>query len=171
VLTARPTMEHWNNSTRDSAGHIQAHVPAAYCVRTSGESGLPVRVGAVGRSRIRLFAVSRPRKLERCRCNSPTTSSRSVNRQSATETTGHPVVCNRHLASHCGLVSTSHASPFVRIRPTTAVPEFSTTFQRCRISVTNGNRVELTMPQHLLNAPALLNAARMLPNGSRNLAR
>ena len=42
------------------------------------------------------------------------------------EATAHPVVCGRHLASHCRLVSTSHVSPLCESTHTTALPEFST---------------------------------------------
>jgi hypothetical protein len=45
------------------------------------------------------------------------------------EATAHPVVCSRHLASHCRLVSTSHVSPLCESTNTIAPTEFSTAFQ------------------------------------------
>ena len=82
--------------------------------------------GAVRRSRIRLFAVVRTRNLERCRCNSPTTSSgrATVSRRPR----GHrlPSFAVVTWPSHCRLVSTSHVSPLCESTHTTALPEFST---------------------------------------------
>ena len=42
------------------------------------------------------------------------------------EATAHPVVCSRHLASHCRLVSTSHARILCESSYTIALPEFFT---------------------------------------------
>jgi hypothetical protein len=44
---------------------------------------------------------------------------------------GHarPVVCGRHLASYCCLVSAGHVSPFRESTHTTDLPEFSTAIQ------------------------------------------
>ena len=55
---------------------------------------------------------------------------RKCNGQSAgREATAHLVVCGRHMALHCCLVSTSHVSPLCESTHTTALPEFSTAFQ------------------------------------------
>ena len=59
----------------------------------------------------------------------------------AAKATARPVVSGRHLASHCRLVSTSHARILCESSYTTALPEFSTARPMTRISISNGNRV------------------------------
>jgi hypothetical protein len=55
---------------------------------------------------------------------------RKCNGQSATEAApAHPVLCSRHLASHCRVVSTSHVSPLCESTHPTVLAEFSTAFK------------------------------------------
>jgi len=164
VLTARPTMS--TGTTR------RATPPGTYKPRSRLHIafGLPAHLDC-------LFGWGRRAVENSALCSVPNTQigalpmqladhvERKCNGQSATETT----CASRRVQPSPGLALLprfhQQRLAFVRIRPTTAFPEFSTTFQRRRISITNGNRIELTMPQPLPNA------ARMLPTGSRNLAR
>jgi hypothetical protein len=51
---------------------------------------------------------------------------RKYNGQPAAPRPRHPVICSRHLATQCRLVSTSHVSPSCESTHTAALPEFST---------------------------------------------
>ena len=159
--------EHWNNSTRDPAEHTHAHVPAAYCVLTSGESAMFQR----RRPWIACSGGARQAVENSAPCNGPNTQFGALpmqladhvepkcNGQSATERPpAHPVVCSRHLASHCCLVSTSHVSPLCESAqrppsPNSQQPSNDAEYPLPTATVLTNNSQAMPLP----------NAARMLP--------